>query len=92
MLPSYVVGPELLDVGPRGPNKMIVNALTGHESVPLADMGFVDARDVAKAAIDSLQDTKTDGKRYILTAGNFLYRDVSTRHSVEFLSLSGKQH
>ncbi|EPQ30855.1 uncharacterized protein PFL1_01752 [Pseudozyma flocculosa PF-1] len=76
LLLSYIVGPELLPVGPRGANKFVVDALTGGDVHPLYGVGFVDARDVARAAAECLLDATCDGKRHVLEAGHYSYQDM----------------
>ena len=65
--PVAVIGPMLSsDLGTSNlfVKKMLDGSTPGN---PRIHIGFVDVRDVARAHVDSMTNTKTDGKRIILS-------------------------
>ena len=66
--PAAVTGPMLSDhIGTS--NNMICQMANGEfPACPKVHVGFVDVRDVAKAHISAISDSKTDGQRIILSS------------------------
>lgn len=80
LLHAHPVGPELLTANARGPNRIIVDVLSGHHDKDhprLLHTGFIEGRDIARAAVDCLHDHDTDGKRYVLDAGTHSFQEMA---------------
>jgi len=72
--PGIIVGPPFWETGSSAMYKMIAD---GQKFYTLGTMGFVGAYDVAKIGV-LLMDSDISGERFILSAGDYLYRDVFT--------------
>jgi dihydroflavonol-4-reductase len=70
--PGIIVGPPFWDSGSSAMYKMIED---GQSFYTLGTMGFVGANDVAKIMV-MLMDSEILGEQFILSAGNYTYRDV----------------
>ncbi|MEM9887198.1 MAG: NAD-dependent epimerase/dehydratase family protein [Bacteroidota bacterium] len=69
--PSVILGSGFWE---KGTGKIFMNAWNGFPFYPQGGTGFVDVRDVAKAAIQ-LMESDITAKRYIINAANLSYKD-----------------
>jgi dihydroflavonol-4-reductase len=70
--PGIIVGPPFWTTGSSAMYEMINK---GQRFYTLGTMGFISARDVAKIMV-LLMDGNISGERFILTAGDYSYREV----------------
>lgn len=70
--PGIIVGPPFWETGSSAMYQMIEK---GQRFYTLGTMGFVSARDVAKILV-LLMDSDISGERFILSAGDYTYRDI----------------
>ena len=78
--PSKVLGCGFWN---EGWQQLFKNAWAERSVFPLGHSGFVDVRDVAKAAI-KLMNSDINGQRYILSADNLSYLDITKQMAEHF--------
>lgn len=78
--PSIIIGPN---AGTEGSGALFETVRKGLKFYTNGGMGFVDVEDVAKCMI-ALMNSKTSGERYIISAENLSYKNITAEIAAEF--------
>jgi len=92
VLPTYIFGPSILPLA-RGAdsfsfsNSLVWLTATKDDLLPMDWPQFVDVRDVARVHVAALQSEEANGERFLASAGDFFYQDISEIAAKKFPSL-----
>jgi dihydroflavonol-4-reductase len=78
--PSIIIGPN---AGTEGSGALFETVRKGLKFYTNGGMGFVDVEDVAKCMI-ALMNGKITGERYIISAENISYKDITAEIALDF--------
>jgi dihydroflavonol-4-reductase len=78
--PSIIIGPN---AGTEGSGALFETVRKGLKFYTNGSMGFVDVQDVAKCMI-ALMNSKTSGERFIISAENISYKDITAEIANNF--------
>jgi len=78
--PSIIIGPN---AGTEGSGALFETVRKGLRFYTNGGMGFVDVEDVAKCMV-ALMNSKMSGERYIISAENISYKDITAEIAADF--------